>query len=344
MKARILVMSVLFLMLQDPARGQVNEELLKKRFLSEYPAAIEAWERHFSNAQGVVKWTEETILTHRDTGKKDQSSRGATYSFKCKMPDMASAIETSEREGRVKNRVRGYNKEYSFSLRKDGDGKEFSIQSLETKGPDYPSIFLPLRRYLHSPYSTHIALKSIISLPRFSVRGVSPVSREGKGLLRIDFDCPIDPPKNPRKGMEYTGGIEGTLLLSPEEKWVLYEYECRRKKGTPGSYKGTVDYEWTSDGFPIPKKVTHHSTLNHPDGDRVETLTYDCQEFRFTDVPDNNFTLAAFGIPESVAKPSKTARGLGLGFWLLALALVSLALAVFIKIASTRLRKRASTL
>jgi hypothetical protein len=344
MNARIVIISVLLVTPGDPARGEGNEELLKKRFLSEYPAAMEAWERRFSRAQGVVRLTEHRTSTYHDTRKEDLSrSRVHTYSFKYKLPDMASVVEALEKEGKVwVQHVRGYNKEYSFSLRKKEDAKEFSVQSLEAKGPDYPSIPIALRTYLFSPYSAHVPLKSIISRPSFSVQSVSPVSRDGKSLLKIVFDCPIDPPKNARKGSLPTGGLEGTLLLSPEEKWVLYEYECRVKKGVARTYKGTVDYQLTSVGFPIPKRVTHHSSLNHPDVDRVDTLTYECQEFRFADEPDESFTLAAFGISEDVVRPSTRASGSWLGYCLLGVALAALALAVCFKIASSRLLKRAS--
>jgi hypothetical protein len=61
-------------------------------------------------------------------------------------------------------------------------------------------------------------------------------------------------------------------------------------------------------------------------------------EFRFVDVPDSDFTLQAFGIPEQVARPAKVAaRGRELGYWFFGLSIAALVLAVTAKSASSRL-------
>ena len=69
------------------------------------------------------------------------------------------------------------------------------------------------------------------------------------------------------------------------------------------------------------------------------TSTYEFEGFGFADVPDQEFTVSAFGIPESVSHPAKVARSRGLGYWFLGFALIALAAAVAFKIASSRLSR-----
>lgn len=203
-----------------------------------------------------------------------------------------------------------------------------------------PPTNLRLSVFLRAPFAVPIAMKSLITLPRFSVREVSPVVRDGKQLLRVVFDAPADPPAEPRKGAVVTGGIEGSLLVSPEEKWVLYAYECRSKNDKIFLYNGTVDYQGSSDGFPIPKRAACRTVMKRPTGESVQTETYDFLEFRFADLPDKDFTLAAFGIPEQVLAPSKVARRGRLGYLFLGLAVVALAAALFFRIALSRIGRR----
>jgi hypothetical protein len=322
----------LLLLLNDRVWGQTDDDLLKKRFLSEYRGAIDLWEARFSTAEGVVRFTSD------DSSQKDSPHRVIVYSFKCKLPDMARVIESSDTDGASEQRVLGYNKSTSFVLKRKRGRKEYYIESVDARGSDRPPVALPLKTYLRAPYATDISLLSIVSSPHFSIRAASRVSRDGRDLVRIAFDCPTDPPANPRKGFVDFGGLEGSILVSPSEKWVLYEYDCRSKKGMPMSFKGTVGYEGVLDGFPIPRRVTREKWMKHPKGEFTESQVYEFLDFRFGSPSDEEFTLAAFSIPD-VARPStRSTRSVGLGYWFFALAVVSLAGAVLFKIASSGFR------
>ncbi len=145
-------------------------------------------------------------------------------------------------------------------------------------------------------------------------------------MLKIDFEYPS------KRGGRY----EGSLLVSPEEKWTLYEY--RQTRGA-GLRKGTISYEGSHSGFPIPKRVTHSAfKLAQQKLEQVET--FDFQDIRFSDLPEREFTLAAFGFPD-VLKPATTLRASHTGYWLVGLALLSLSVAIAFKVASTRLQKAA---
>jgi hypothetical protein len=343
MKAVLLAVPVLFMLLVGPTLAQHNEDLLKKRFLSEYPQAIKAWEARISisNLEGAVKYTED------DTRKKLTPHREIPFSFKCKLPDMMilTSIENNA-NGQRKQLVNGSNKNYSFALMKLGDSKDFVIKSLEAaNGPDRApkrsGTKQLLRPFLWVPYASLFPHDSLLSNqrfdPRFVVRRVSTVAHTGRSLLRVEFDILKAPPSETRtEAASNTVRYEGFFLVSPEEKWVLYEYERRMKTGNPRFlYKGAVEYQGTLDGFPIVRHATHE-TLKLPQCDVVETHSFEFLDFRIAVLPDQDFTLASFGIPEAVAQPAKVARSRGLGYWLLALATAALAAAVFFKMAASR--------
>jgi hypothetical protein len=177
----------------------------------------------------------------------------------------------------------------------------------------------------------------MISSPYFRVKSVSRTVRGGKTLLKVEFDWPNDPNHVTAKNRVNFGGYEGFFVVSPDEKWVLYEFESRQKKGPePLVYRGTMEYQGLLDGFPIPKRVDRQ-VLKMPRLELVRTYSYDYQDFRFTDLPDTEFALAAFGIPEHVAEfTAASERTSQLGAWLLSSAIASLAMAVLLKVASTR--------
>ena len=126
--------------------------------------------------------------------------------------------------------------------------------------------------------------------------------KNGKNLLRVEFDRPNAEGREVPKFARDFGGFEGFFVVCPDEKWVLYEYECREKKGPRQSaFTGTVEYEGTRDGHPVPKRAIRQ-TLRLPERDVINTTLIEFVDFRFADVPDQDFTLSAFGIAEDSAK------------------------------------------
>lgn len=323
------------------SRGQTEEDLLKRRFLSEYPEACRLWESKRCTAVGAVRCTV-------DNPSRNKASRTeAVVSFMCKLPGMARFEIAEDKGGRTERTVEVLSKRYSLTLNKTSDQNQFSLRSLDEDQQALPSSKGGRQRrpkpllikLLDLGYSCMVPNMSIISYPRFTVRSVSRLTRNGKNLLRVEFDRPNRADHVARKNAIDIGGFEGFWVVSPEEKWVLYEYECREKKGAPPHlYTGTVDYGGTLDGFLIPRRAIQQQ-FELPGRKLVTSATYDFQDFKFADVLDDQFTLAAFGIPEEVAvKPLKTARGHSVAYWCLALALVALAAAVAFKIASSRVK------
>ncbi len=250
---------------------------------------------------------------------------------------MAILTSVESKDGVPEERVSGYNKSYSFLLKRADPAADYSILSLKAMdGAGNVPRSSYLWNLLLMPYATHYPHDHLVSSPGFALQGVSPLRRNGKNLLRVAFEW--RPKREAAKDPAARGPMEGFFLVSPEEKWALYEFECRQKKESVVLYKGSVEYEGTVDGFPIPKKA-FRQTFRPAESERPSSWSaYEFQEFRFADLPDKAFTLAAFGIAEHVAQPTKVVRQARLGYWFLALALGALAAAVLFKLAATRRR------
>jgi hypothetical protein len=332
-KTKLLAITSASVLALGLARGQGTDDLLKARFLAEYPKALEAWGAKIATAEAVVRTTKDVIQ-----GKP--AARTILSSVKCDLPHAEVMVESLERDGIRLEQASGYNEKYAFSLGRTGEQKEFAIDKFEAREPGRRPLNLPVGAYLRFPYSMEGSAMGGVNKPGFALRSVSPVRRDGRDLLRVTYRVTLDQKKLKTKPGRTGGAYLGpdvSLLLSPEERWVLYEYEWRMRGGdSPKGFRGTVEYQGTLDGFPVPKRATR--TIFDIASDQViESSTFEFLQFSFGKAPDSAFTLSAFGVPEPVAKPLKVARSGSLVYWFLGLGLAALTAAAVFKAASSRL-------
>ena len=190
-------------------------------------------------------------------------------------------------------------------------------------------MFVLLFRYLDAPFIPFF-VSLLITDEAFSVRAVSRVVGEQGRMLKVDFAS-----KPTTKGQRE---MHGWLVVSPEQAWVLRSYEFSNSLGT--TYAGTIEYGEVQRGVPVPKRVVH--TVRPPGGGSNGMRTeYNFDEISLVDdVPDRDFTLAAFGFPEPGSpKPRRTGRP---ALWLFVFACVAMAAAVALKSAASRLQRKAA--
>jgi hypothetical protein len=322
-------------LLSGPAQGADADGALKRKVLAEYPAALRELSSRFARASGSVKYTTENRL------KAGSEPEQLLVTFASRRPAMwkiqTERLTPAPRAGNTG--VRCFNESYYFTLAKERQAREYRITSVDTREN------LSLRQrgawgrfldaYVDAPLRMdRLRLTEAFADPNFSVRSVSPVAGQQKGMLRIAFDWGLPALKSAG------GGFEGWLLVSPEQKWVVREYEFRSKNGV-GVHKGVLEYGDVQDGFPVPKRFTK-STFSVPRNLSTMVETYDFQEFRFVDLPAEDFTLAAFGFPESALRPGKVARTNNAPYWFFGAAFMALAVCVALRWASSRLRRAPS--
>lgn len=314
----------------DGEAGRILDGPQRDTVRVEYGRALVDLEAFYTAASGEVLATERRPLS------KELPATTTAFRFASLAPDTGRVttwpvVETSDEHG-VAQMVVCRNKSYSFLLRRAAGSAGFSLKSLVKDQKEVAGLMQNnLERYVSAPFSFEFhSIGSLLKQPKFSIRSVAEKVHDGRRALSIDFDCPID---NIRQG-----GYQGTFVVLPDQKWVLFQYEYWPKKGT-ALRTGEVEYEGTSGGFPIPKRVTH-SILERASRTPHIVTTYDFKSIRFGRLPEKEFTLSAFGLPEIdvVSRPRTGA----VEYWLFAAALGALAVAVILWRASARVRRRAA--
>jgi hypothetical protein len=277
-----------------------DEAALKERVLKTYPVALRALETHFAKAFGSVTGSEEHWI-----GKPRHILVAGRFTFASRWPDLAKvtrlATLTTMKDGKTKapkETAFCFNKENAFMLVKEEGKPEFAIKSLAANkdGQSFVKDQMEswLYSYLHAPFSLGgPSMSSIIADGGSPIQRVSLVRRDDKTYLKIEFDFKKGGNKRLRK-------LAGSVLVAPEEKWVIHEYEFT---DTINVWQGRVEYGQPQDGFPVPKRVVSTRLIlgeRHP----TDIDTYDFNELHFGDVPDSEFQLPAFGLPDVRQSPS----------------------------------------
>ena len=117
---------------------------------------------------------------------------------------------------------------------------------------------------------------------------------------------------------------------------MIHEYEF--VDGAKTSVHGTLEYGEMQQGFPALRRFIHTKTQAPESGGQWITTKYDFEKIDFVEVPDRDFTLAAFGLPELGRPTERSSRSPAP--WLIALSLLALAAAVVLKVASSRIQRK----
>jgi hypothetical protein len=271
-----------------------DDASLKERVLKTYPNALRALETHFAKAFGSVTGSEEHWV-----GKPRHVRIRGLFTFASRWPHLGKvtrlATLTTIKDGKTKapkETVFCFNKENSFMLVKEEGKPEFAIKSLAANkdGQSFVKDQMDawLYSYLHAPFSLGgPSMSSVIADGGSPIERVSSFRRDDRAYLKIEFDFKKGRNQRLRK-------LAGWVLVAPEEKWVIHEYEFT---DTINVWHGRVEYAQPQDGFPVPRRVVStRSTLGdlHP----TDIDTYEFNELHFGDVPETEFQLPAFGFPD----------------------------------------------
>jgi len=313
----------------SPASGQEDEASLKDWVRSEYPAALKALESRFAKAYGSGTSAEEFRI-----GTKGHIRTDGRLNFALNGPFLAKVAlhisKTTMKDQKTsppQEVVFCYNTQSSFWLTKPAGNSEYALKSLETSkdeasGP-HRQVYDRLK-FLYAPYTVGtLRMSDAIARPNFSIRRVEATGAKDRALLKIEFDL-----KNSR-------GLSAWVVLAPGEKWAIQEYES---KDIQDVIHGRIEYGELMDGFPTPKRVLITRTKvgeTHP----AQSYAFDFDEIHFADVPDREFSFAAFGLPD-LGRPRGMQHGMRTGLLLLGIAIVMIIVASMIKKqASHRFRK-----
>ena len=275
----------------------------RERFLAEAPLAWEKYGTRARRFQGSIERITIQLAPKKEVMKRDRCELKQRDG--CSLFLVQGLVDGSPPN--TEGLVMGINDRYGFELRRqtptapwtvvqiDGDlsnGMKFGLGSPPDEAVIYWSTCPTTLALI--PYFSWGGIKD----PNFTLNKVTSVTRNERQAVKVEFAyrSPADKPRIP--------SLNGWVLYDPQRFWVIHEYNVQvewTSSGVKASTVATYEYEVTADGLPIPKQVIQRFT---PVGgvDRESRFEFDLKE---SNVPENDFTLSAFGLPEptSIHRP-----------------------------------------
>jgi hypothetical protein len=320
----------------------------KERFLSEAPH----------------KWAEYRTLGKRLQGSclvsyRDRSAGAKVFSsvrYECKQNDVCALALTQDLGDTPKTRkgrLEVVNSRYAFRLERSAPDRPWILvgtsfhpeqgYGLSRLTPDVRVAGIFVDKAL-SFSSIHECLVDMIRDPDFVIKNVTAVVQEGQEGVRLEFS---NRPKMtaPRKvkANEIPGGWNpvggGWVLLDPAHYWVIRAYDVHTEwqDRSTGRMTATFSYKEGQNGLPILSRILGNYKGTTAQGSRAETE--DNHEYNLTerpDVPESEFMLTAFGLPEPPEVPGRPRWYL----WAAAMGVLCLILAVLFRTLGRRTAAR----
>ncbi|HZV04528.1 MAG TPA: hypothetical protein VE999_05515 [Gemmataceae bacterium] len=268
----------------------------KERLFTEAPPKWEALEQYYSKMEVSFRdfYTETPNfpaefpeITYFDIRKN-----GDWMSSKLRVVGKGS---DGKRMDRLK--VHGVNSRYMFALGKASpDAESFTLSNFQTATDE-------ARRKVHAhgehsfgivyevPSWDSLPLVKFIKQPSVTITAVQGLRRGGKELVQLRYERQQEAPDHSR------GTEHGTVLLDPERYWCLCECHSELPVFAPASkIDWLVEYGDDVDGFPILRRTQSTATYRDGKGKLADITEFDKIVHR--DIPESEFTLSAFGMPE----------------------------------------------
>lgn len=271
-----------------------SSDALKDRFLAEAPPKWREFETFSKQIQG-------TVVFRLKSTQSDRAPEEARLEYRIKQNAESALFVRMDEGGKgVDQQVHGMNPKYSFRLIRPDASRDWLLDSL--KQPSDLGIAFANQTVREEVFAAvgahfHVGLMPLVKLvadPSFVVKRVEAVPRDGQEMVRIEFGF------QPRmEEGRYHGLSGGWLILDPAHDW--YIRECETNQTYPdGSASDHHEFLVQPDrkAHPLLKGVGFRSEMK---GQKLTGTRDNTGEYELTidpDVPDTEFTLTAFGLPE----------------------------------------------
>lgn len=235
-----------------------------------------------------------------------------TYDWKCttdpKLPERhhmtkflikGENLRFEKQVGKETTVVAGaFNSNYLFLLEGEAGSNNLQVRQIESAtgmqervAKQETSLVL---EYVYAPwFFLGKPLSHWLKEPGFVVTKVTPEVRNGKTLVRMEFDIPSKPPgKQPSVRRE--ASQKSWCLLDPNDYWTIQEYRLLLWWGTSAE---KIEYGDRVDGFPMHRRVVQ-DLIGEVGVKDVVKNTWEMRKIAHRTAADRDFTLTAFGIPE----------------------------------------------
>jgi hypothetical protein len=299
------------------AVAQIDSDL-KDRFLREAPQQWEIYLNFAKQLQLTVNTTRYTLtngvrspVQHLRAEYK-QAPNAALSMHQILGTDAASEAECA-------------NSAYSFVVKRADENRGWVLIDLKTfdisEAPHKRQEEV-LRDVCNYFTVWNLWLPTLIRDPDFKIKAIRPIRYEGAECVLIDFEYPKAQKDYPVKGGVLIKG--GQMVLDPERNWILRDYTVHPGNPNEVSYNRSFNIRDGNWRHPIVIGINTHITIKEDKTTEVFSKS-ECQVEEQSNMPENEFTLSAFGLPEPMGvKPLPPSRT---WLWLLAATVVTAALA-----------------
>jgi len=325
---------LLLLAIGTPSLNAQSLKATKVRFLREAPQAWEAYREYSVELQGkrtaVLKnWSSGTITFDSTTSEDIKQNRSSALVAR---ESSNSRTDKDGKETSQKSRqVFGSNSKYAFTLAWL-EPKNVWVLGNYSQDPQHvmPEARKPTRDLASEGVAPHFffittRLTDLVKDPKFSIKKVSPMEKEGRQLVRVDFQHSTT---RARSSENYSGW----MAFDPERSWCLLEIQMdvAFSFGIKGPWHMESVVKPGSQGHPIITRFQSTiigNTDSKAPSRREMVIEYDLHEN--ASVSDWDFTLSSFGLPEPHGVVWDAPPRYHV--WLIGGALVALILAVFLR-------------
>jgi hypothetical protein len=260
----------------------------RERFETEAPGKWASYETLASRLQGKVSIT-----------KIDRAAGGRVLDRKewelKQRPPCALYVSQNHEPARDGKAVVA-NSSYAFILGRISPNSPWVLTNLQTDIKDGVTVDTPapndrvLRAVCHHLTIFNRFIPDLVKQQEFHLGNIAVESHGGEGLVKVEFDYrPKDTQNNPIRS--------GWMLLDPEHYWTLREYKVRAEwPDANGTIAANVACTIDDTGFPILKRYNRHHIATSSKVDHEYLYDYDLAAEKR--VPEHEFTLSAFGLPE----------------------------------------------
>lgn len=311
--------------------GEVIAADWKERLLTEAPPKWAALEQYYAKMEASIRkiYTEKPKFNveYPDFDQLDIRKNGDWTVFLLHRVGRASDGKRMD-----KFSVFGINSRYAFTLRKpEPDTEAFILGKLI---PAHDGQGRKVHRYEEYEFSNVFEVNSgncdrlseLIKNPIVTITDVRGVKRGGREMVQLSYERPIE------KSDQIRGTEHGTVVLDPEHCWCVRENYAEAPDFMPArKIEAILEYGDDVDGFPILRRKQEKTTYG--DGKGMQVTTWEFDKLAHRDIPESEFTLSAFGMPElqlpGEQKPNTLWRWLlGIG---IALGVLAVLLRVYVK-------------
>jgi hypothetical protein len=311
-------------------------ESLRDRFFREAPIGwgrLRDSERQVTGRLHVEFWAK----TGASKSKDSHQQTNEDYYFK---RSNDSVVISHVVPDAPKQAVYGINQKYQFIINHDAGNANapYAIFRLALGPPEeeeddiihnstyfYRSIQAP-REFWNVP------LEGIIADPGFRLRSISESIRDGKPVVRVEFDCPTSKYTFPDQSRQ--SWTNAWMELAPPNGWALLKAEFDMKTNTKKWHTLiNNDYRINRSGR---LAIYRLDRVEYWPGDDIEShsrFTFEEMEDRV--VPEAEFRLGAYGLTEP-SQPAKSPRRSSIHLWFIGIALALLTIAIALHWAARR--------